>query len=260
MSDLSGQILIGSILLEVNRWGNPKTPTYAVSAWTDRFREAGFDGMELWEYHATLCSERERTALAESGFPATVYNAYCDFDDASADARRQAVAMIDRFGSAGVKFNVGKDPALRDAYLKNLRAWRAAVPDDCTLMCECHPGTIIEAPEDAKRFFDDLGVDGWEIIVHCFLSDMGLLKRWFERFGPKVTHAHVQLRNDQRQVELLKDHPARVKEALKVMSDGGFSGSFTLEFSKGTREPGENMADLWTAAKDDLDFLRTHVP
>lgn len=258
MFDLKGKILIGTILLDVNRWGNPKTPTYAVSEWVDRFCEAGFDGMEVWEYHATLCSQAEREKLIAADFPASLYNTYCDFDDASADARQQAADMVARFGSVGVKFNVGKESGLRAAYLKNLRAWRKAVPDTCTLLCECHPGTIIEKPDDAKRFFDDLGVDGWGIIVHCFGSDMAELKHWFDKFGPKVVHAHVQLRNDQRQVELLKDHPARVKEALKVMRDGGFAGSFTIEFSKGTREPGENIGDLWNAAKADLDFLRSH--
>ena len=81
MSNRNNQILIGSILLDLNRWGDPKTPTYEVSDWTDRFREAGFDGMELWEYHATLCSDAEREKLLSSNFPATIYNTYCDFDD-----------------------------------------------------------------------------------------------------------------------------------------------------------------------------------
>ena len=31
MSNRNGQILIGSILLDLNRWGDPKTPTYEVS-------------------------------------------------------------------------------------------------------------------------------------------------------------------------------------------------------------------------------------
>ena len=69
MGEIDGNIYIGTILLELNRWGSPKTPTYRVSEWLDRFQEAGFDGMELWEYHATLCPSEELAALEASTFP-----------------------------------------------------------------------------------------------------------------------------------------------------------------------------------------------
>ena len=47
-----GKIYIGTILLEVNRWTAGKEPSYLVSEWVERFAEAGFDGMELWQFHA----------------------------------------------------------------------------------------------------------------------------------------------------------------------------------------------------------------
>lgn len=254
------EILMGSILLDVNRWGNPKAPTYEVSAWADQFKDVGFDGVELWEYHATLCSDSEREKLAKDSFLSTLYNMYSDFNDASESGRQSAAEMIKKLGSRGVKFNVGKDPNLRNDYLKNLRAWREAVPDSCTLMCECHPGTIVEEPEAAKAFFDDLGMEGWEVMVHCFIPEQDVLQRWFDQFGNKVTHAHVQMRDDQRNIMRLDEDPNRAQAALKLMYDAGFSGSYTVEFAKGTREPGENMDDLWTAAKADLAFLQAHTP
>ena len=254
------EILIGSILLDVNRWGNPKAPTYDVSAWTDRFRDAGFDGIELWEYHATLCSDAERERLIASDFSSTIYNMYSGFDDASESGRESATDMIKDLGSRGVKFNVGKDPALRDEYLKNLRAWREAVPDTCKLMCECHPGTIVEEPEAAKSFCDELGVDGWAVMVHCFIPEQDVLKRWFDAFGDNVCQAHVQMRDAERNIMRLDEDPDRAKASLKIMYDAGFSGAYTVEFAKGTREPGENMDDLWTAAMADLDFLRANTP
>ena len=117
----------------------------------------------------------------------------------------------------------------------------------------------MEDPDSAKAFFDALDIDGWEIIVHCFIPEMDILKRWFDNFGSKVTHAHVQLRNEEREVQRLQDYPERAKVALQVMSDYDFSGSIAVEFAKGTREPGENMDDLWVAALDDLSFLREHA-
>ena len=66
MSEVQHEVLIGSILLEVNRHRSGRTPTYRVSDWLERFREAGFDGVELWENHATAAPEEEVQALAAS--------------------------------------------------------------------------------------------------------------------------------------------------------------------------------------------------
>ena len=256
MGEIDGNIYIGTILLELNRWGSPKTPTYRVSEWLDRFQEAGFDGMELWEYHATLCPPAELAALKASTFPVAVFNTYCDFDDASEPDRRLAAEMIERLGAGGVKFNVGKDPALRDTYIKNLRVWSECFPEDCRLLCECHGGTIVQEPAEAAEFFDELGKERYEIITHCFMSDLKRLKEWFGAFGTSITHAHVQLQGENSRAARLDSRSTHVKEALHIMQDEGFRGSFTLEFTEGTRAPDENMEGLWQAALADLRFLR----
>ncbi|MGD8238086.1 MAG: TIM barrel protein [Armatimonadota bacterium] len=256
MRDVKDEIYIGTILLEPNRWSRPKTPTYRVSEWLDRFREAGFDGMELWEYHATLCQPEELAALEASSFAASIFNTYCDFDDASEADRRRAAEMTNRLGAAGVKFNVGRAPELRDAYLRNLRAWAELLPDDCRLLCECHGGTIIEEPAAAASFFEEVGDSRVEIIVHCFAAELDRLREWLRTFGSKVTHSHVQLRDDDGNAVRVDRDPAHVKEALHIMREEGYTGSFTLEFTEGTRAPDENMDDLWQAALADLHFLR----
>ena len=250
------RIYVGTILLEKNRWASPKTPTYAVSEWLQKFEDAGFDGMELWEYHATLCPPEELEALEKTAAPVAVYNPYCDFDDASAGDRQSAVEMVKRLSAKGVKYNVGKEPGLRGEYLRNLAAWREALPDGCRMLCECHPGTIIEEPDDAASFFDELGRDNTEIIVHCLRPDLDQLKAWFDTFGPAITHAHVQLRNEAGGCDLLENQPDHVGDAMQVVRKGGFEGSFTLEFTKGTREPDETIEGLWEAALADLGCLR----
>ena len=77
----AGRIYIGSILLEKSRWSADKTPTYRVSEWTERFADVGFDGVELWEYHATLCSPEELTALEAPRCPVAIFNSYASLDD-----------------------------------------------------------------------------------------------------------------------------------------------------------------------------------
>lgn len=249
------EIYIGTILLELNRWANPKTPSYLVSDWTPRCQEAGFDGMELWEYHATKCPPAELITLGASGFPVSVFNTYCGFDDDSESDREIAARMVTRFGSAGVKFNVGGDISCWDTYLRNVDSWRSSLPESCQILCECHGGTVLETPEEALRFFDALG-GNWGIIVHCFAASLGILRQWFELLGSKIAHAHVALRDEDGKMIRLDRQPRHVRESLHIMREEGFQGSFTLEFTEGTRAHDENMEDLWQAALADLDFLR----
>ena len=84
------ELYIATLLLEVNRHGSPKTPSFPVSEWTDRFAGAGFDGMELWEYHATLAGPEEAKALQETAFPTTIFNTYASMDEAGREDRERA--------------------------------------------------------------------------------------------------------------------------------------------------------------------------
>ncbi len=251
------KIYIGSILLERNRWAKDKQPTYAVSEWAQRFADDGFDGIELWEYHATLCDDAERAALAAAAPQVTIFNSYADMSDADADRRRRNAELTKRFGASGVKFNVGSDPAQRGMYLNAVRQWRSMFPDDVTLLCECHPGTIIEKPGDAKAFFDEVGCDGIKVIVHAF-NAVDALAEWFAAFGADVAHAHLQMRNDGNMVSFDSD-PDCADEAIGIMKGEGFAGSMTLEFAVGTLAADENIDDLYAAAVADLAFLKERI-
>jgi len=257
MADIDRRIYLGTILLEPNRWGTPRTPTYCVGDWLERFAAAGFDGMELWEYHATLADETERAALDASPIPVAVFNTYCGFEDEAAGDRARAVEMVRRFGAGGVKFNVGKEPGRRGEYLRNLCRWADAMPAGCRLLCECHGGTILEQPAAAAAFFEEAGLEQLQAIVHCF-ADTAKLVEWLDCLGPAVTHAHVALRRDGRFARL-RAAPAHADECLAVLRRAGYAGSFTLEFTEGTSTPDDKPETLWPAALDDLAFLRERL-
>jgi len=253
-----GQIYIGTILLEKNRHASGKQPSFRVSEWLARFAEAGFDGMELWEYHATRCAPEELAALETSSFPVTVFNSYAAVDDTGAKDRDAAARMAKRLRAQGLKYNVGKGPAARDVYLARTREWRAMFPASFRFLCECHPGTIIEEPAEARRFFDEAALPSFEIIVHPF-NRLESLKGWFDAFGSAVTHAHLQMRGDDRLCRRFDSNPKVAKEAIHVMREEGFTGSFELEFTQGAQPgPAENeqIGDLWQNALRDLEFLK----
>jgi len=242
---MTSPIYIGSILLERNRWAPGKRPSYRVSDWGERFVQAGFDGVELWENHLLLAPPEEQEVLLRLPCPVRIYNTYVAFDDAAAPDRQRAAEWIARLGAVGVKYNLGKDPAQRAAEMRNLRAWEAELPATCQLLCECHAGTVLEEPEAARRFFDEAGLTRHGIIVHACGEELDRLRRWLGLFGAEVAHVHVQTRGE-------TDPLPR----LHMLKEAGFRGSFTLEFTRGTAEPDENMEALFAEALEDLRFLR----
>lgn len=252
MSDY-GKIYIGSILLEMNRWTKGKQPTYRVSEWTQRFTEAGFDGTELWQWHATRCDDAERAALAAGPCPVAVFNSYAAFDAGGADDRTGGAALTRALGAKAVKFNVGSEPAERAEYIANLQQWRGVFDDDVILLCECHPGTIIEDAAAAKALFDDADVPGIGVIVHAF-NRFDTLAEWMDTFGPMVRHAHLQMRDDPRVIRFDRK-PDVAAEAIGIMRSAGFDGSYTLEFTEGTLADDESIDMLYANALADLALL-----
>jgi len=250
------EIYMGTILLEVNRWARPeKTPSYRVSEWIGRFEEAGFDGMELWQYHASKCGSEELSRLEASTLPIPIFNPYAPMTEDGREERRACDVLARRLGASAIKFNIGNDPVRRDEYLRMVREWRAELPAEIRLLCECHPGTLAEDPEEAWRFFEDLGVDGWDILVHPF-SRLDSLQAYLDRFGPRVVHAHLQMRPGHGDFFAFRDRVDVAKEAIGVMQQAGFAGSYTLEFAVGTGAEGESAETLYAAALEDLAYLR----
>lgn len=244
-------ILLGTVLLEANRWTPGKQPSFRVSDWLARVAAAGFDGLELWENHAALADAPERLALRSAQPPVAVFNSYATLDDAGATARARAADLIRDLRAPAVKFNVGHDPAALPCELRTARAWAAALPG-ARFLCECHPGTALEDPAVAARALADWPEAG--VIVHPFTCPD--LTAWFRHLGPRVCHAHVQLLDEGRQRRRLCEQPQHVRTRLALMRDAGYTGSFTLEFTAGVNVPPEDRDALFAAACEDLAFLR----
>jgi len=256
MEPIDGKIYIATVLLEANRWAAVRQPTYRVSRWLDRFAQAGFDGIELWENHAAMAPPGELEALSASPVPVTVFNSYAGFDDESASQRRRTAELAAALAAPAVKFNLGPDPQRREEYISNALAWRKLLGADVRMLCECHGGTILETPAAASEVFDRWDHEQFQAIVHPFSCPPAALAEWFDRLAERVTHAHVQTRDADNRFTRLTDNAAGVREALAVLSEKGYRGSYTLEFTAGTGQANEDIESLFAAALDDLAFLR----
>lgn len=245
--------LIGSVCLECNRWGS-RVPSFAVSDWLPRFKADGFDGVELWQFHYTAADDAERERLAQASAMLPIYNSYVGFDDDAADARAEAAAIVTRLGASGVKYNLGGDRGALADYRRNLLAWADALPASCRLLCECHPGSVLETPEPAASFFADLDPARFGVIIHVGNADADSVARWFSTHGSRIQHLHVQLRNSD--LDPATPSGRAVLEAcLRVAKEYGFAGSITLEFTRGIGRD-EDIETLYTNACADMRACR----
>lgn len=252
-------IYLGSILLEPNRWKAGKEPSFRLSEWIPRIREAGFDGIELWENHYLKADEREQAALRALAGYFTVFNTYAGFDteERMRKEREIAASAIRTLKSEAVKFNVGAKAERQANYLRVTKEWAGTLPASVRLLCECHGGTVLETPEGAARAFTEWPETArYQVIVHAFSTPPKVLAEWMTRLGPHVTHVHVQVRDANDGLLRLDRRPKEIKEALRILKDHGFSGSFTLEFTEGTSTPTDRPDALFANALLDLAYLR----
>jgi hypothetical protein len=241
--------------MEKNRWNKKVPPDCRISEWLPRFIEAGFDGIELWERHATESGEEEQTAIQRSGIPVSVYNTYCGFTEEDLPAREQAAQFIRLFNSPAVKFNLGADPKLLEIYKHNLLVWQESLPENCQLLCECHPGTIVETPDAAARFFESLDPARFSIIVHPLEREKNVLREWFQLLGKRIVHGHLQLRGKQGEFFRLSQETDYCARIFDYLGEQDFSGSLSIEFTEGIRKI-DDCIQLWENALDDLATVR----
>ncbi len=251
------RILIATILLEKNRWGS-REPSYQVSEWSERFRADGFDGMELWEEHATKCSAHELERLKNASLPVAVFNTYSEFTDDGAEKRLKAADMVKRLGAAAVKYNFGNEKSLRGTYIRNLKEWASLLPNDCRILCECHEGTVMEDPEEAAGILKEIKDERFRLIAHTF-GHPDLFEKWLKTFGSAISHVHLFNYDANMVPKLLGRTPENCIACLKLLKKYNYKCDFTLEFTEGIRTPCENIEDLYRCALEDLKFIKEYV-
>jgi sugar phosphate isomerase/epimerase len=250
-------VLLGTVALEPNRWGllSPdRKPVLCTADWLARAEGAGFDGIELWEHHATRVDEGERERLRRSRLPVSILNSYVAFDDDDDAARSEAARWVGALGAVGVKFNVGNDPGSIAAYTKRLARFAEKLPERTQLICECHGGTVAEDPAVAREILCSVGAaDRLRALVHLG-DDLETLDAMFGALGERICHVHVNfLRQGAPPLVEIADDVRRRVERIRA---NGFVGSYTIEFVNGVGSDRDQPVALIEAAVRDLSLLR----
>lgn len=248
----TGHVYMGTVCLERNRWESRK-PSYLVSDWLPRFEADGFDGVELWENHFLEADTAEQSRLVDAAAAIAVYNSYVGFSDDDAEARAKAVGAIALLKPGAVKYNFGGDVTRLAECRRNLLTWADQLPENCRLLCECHPGTVLERTRDAVAFFANLDPERFGIIVHMN-GDLDGAECWFSALGPRVQHVHVQLRGPENDPTVTVNR-RRLDASFAVPGAHGFKGSVALEFTRGVGRD-EEIETLYANACVDLAYCR----
>jgi len=268
--DINRKIYLGTGLIEKNRWLNCRDmtksfPTILLSNWVERIRQDGFDGIELWQNHALMCTETEFVRLEQKTVPVAVFNSYVDFDQENDAWRTKAAEVICRLKAGGVKYNFGNNSSLRETYIRNLRKWVSFLPADIRILCECHGGSLTgDDSKIAREIFEELGEKKYQAMVHLN-TPLDKLKEWFDSLGGRLTHTHVVLaqRSANSSVNKLdkldKKGYTGIEQNIRFMLESGYRGSFTIEFTSDITFNPPDTADIdavYHNAIDDLNFLR----
>lgn len=254
------EIYLASVALEPNRWKGPdkRRPSFAVSAWSDKAREAGFDGWELWEFHFHLADDGEKEALSGIQPPVRIFNTYQLPGYDTFASWQDVVRAVEVLGAPvhGIKFNLGKGEVPVETQVEEALRWGDALPDGVRMLCECHPGTVLETPEAAARAFGLWPRERFSAIMHPMRDDPDHIPDWFDALGDRITHLHWQARGDNKKVCPLGEKRELLEVVGNSLQKAGFRGTHSVEFVHGLGQPWEGVETLFASAVEDLRVLR----
>lgn len=235
------RVFLSTVAMEKNRWGT-KEPSFAVSGFVPGAMADGFDGLELWENHLLRADEAEQARLYAAGIP-WIYNTYLRFDEGVTPRMREVASVIARLRPEKVKFNLNASACPVEQQIETLLAFADLLPEDVMLLSECHPGTPMEAPEDAQRILARLPAGRFGAIVHL-APVLGDNARRFALYGDRIVHLHTQLRlpgtNERTRLDA---QPGIARDHLLALRAWGFCGSASVEFTQDGRTPEETYAN-----------------
>ena len=154
----SPEILLGTILLEKNRWKPGRIPSFQISDYWSKFVDAGFKGLEVFGNHLLLADEKEQDRVlelsAKTGLELSIFNAYVPTsgDEESIKARDAVNELLKKFSFKAMKVNIGQQSAASasaeemESEIAFMENWYEQMPSDLLLFMENHPNTHMDEP------------------------------------------------------------------------------------------------------------------
>lgn len=275
------QLLFNTIMLEPNRWTPDHTLTQPLIDLLGPVRDAGFDALEIWQYHVSDLNQQESADLSEAleqlGMQAVALGAYPAFHESELDWANTSdglARLIDvgrQLGIGTLKIFPGRvgsadtDDGLRSRSVARL-GWLAAqlAQHGLLLTMETHGNTLCDTVDSALQLLGELS-DHHNVGL-CFqpytdcdtdaaLAAYGALQQW-------VRHIHLQnRRGGDRATSLLAEGDwIDYARLLPHVRASGFDELLCIEFTAGITPAAGEGFDLQgvidNAARDRAFALR----
>jgi 3-dehydroshikimate dehydratase len=246
------QLLLNTIMLEVNRWTADHLITHPLIDLLDSIKTAGFDELEIWQYHISSLGSDEVEALAQKmqslDMRTVALGAYPSFHLEGTEADAQVTdldRLVDYAAALGVstfKIFPGRlasadaDPATRALSVERLNDLGTRLAGhSMDLTMETHGNTLCDTLESTQQLLEELS----DHVGLCFQPytehDTDQAIATYNTLRPAISHIHLQNRNSaDGTATLLQDgNWIDYTRFLPHVVQSGFDGLLSLEFTEG---------------------------
>jgi len=254
---ISSPIYLSTMLLEKNR-SNGKGPSLLVSDWMEPIGEAGFGGLEIWMNHLLFSSRSEWELIREKGLESDLASALiasplpADDSDKSRRLRDALLEACDYFRPEGLKLRLPKGEEGVDF----LKTWVRDVPREIAVLCDCAEGEGGVA--GLERLRQALPGGRYRAVIHPFLLPPAEFEAALEAHGDFIGNLGVQARKEKAWARIQDDKEASLK-IIAVSRRLAYKGTWTLEYTQGAGQAGEDIDKLFDASEADLNFLAENL-
>lgn len=271
-----GRAILGTIALEPNRWTGRRNPRFSLLSLLDPIRAAGFDKLEVWQWHLSrlyLFEVREvRTKADELGITFPYIGVYPSFILEGAEAREEERIQFDildkaeLLGAKRLKIMLGiglkggnATPAQIQRTADRLGPWLQVAHDRGMAICvELHGNTMFDPVEAGLAFMQQFPQLDFSICFQPYdFTDTAKAKALAARFAGLITHIHLQAPNPghPREYSLLEEGKLNYRELLPLILKDNPDVTMTLEFVKGCIQAGPDFDLARVLASARLDAL-----
>lgn len=244
------ELVLNTIALDPNRWTPEKVAHFDLVDLLPVIAEAGFDALEVWQYHLARLTDEQVAALSERarslGIALPVVGLYPALHLSGEDREREWKAMetlIARSAVLGAEMVkmfagcLGSDEITKETFARSVafaqEMAKAAAGYGLVLTAETHPDTLCDGVPATRRFLDAVAAPNVRVCFQPFdfasteqtLADYRVLRE-------HIVHVHVQGRRADR-VVLLEEADLDYRAFLQVLAADGFDGVLCIEFVKG---------------------------
>jgi len=260
------QILFNTIMIEPNKWSDDKTPQRPLAELLPALSDAGFDSLEIWQYHASSLDTRGISHLAsilrEHAQTAVGLGAYPFLHlegpegDEATNRLGRLIAYAASIGVSIFKVFPGRVPSARAdkaIWARSILQLRGIAQQlaerNMILTLETHGNTLCDTEESTLRILAEL--EGLGNIGICFQpytdQDTDAAIAFYTTLAPHVRHIHLQNRSSAAGGScclLAEGDWLDYTRLLPAIKNSGYDGPLSLEFTANMPTPQDGASDL----------------